>query len=159
MALSDADRKGGVADVSSQARKVLIADDHKAFGMMVSAVVRAGFSTDVAVVQSVDAALAAVEMQPPDFLLADLRFGTVFGGLELIRAVRAHKRFEMQTLPILVLSANADLATVKQAQSLGVNDFVGKPVSPAVLLKRLHAMEFACARTVSLPIEPEALDL
>lgn len=134
-----------------QSAQVLVADDHKAFGLTVAAILRAGVTSQVTVVQSVDAALATLDAQRVDVLITDLRFGASLGGLDLIGRVRAHKRFAVQTVPILVLSANADLPTVKRASRLGANDFLGKPVSPTLLVQRIHTMVETCARTVELP--------
>lgn len=144
---------------SLDSARILIADDHKAFGLTVAAIVRAALTPHVTVVQSVEAALIAADTQRLDMLITDLRFGTTLGGLDLIGRVRGHKRFDVQTLPILVLSANADLTTVKRAQALGVNDFLGKPVSPALLVQRLHAMNETCARAVQLPGVETALNI
>lgn len=138
----------------SKVTRVLVADDHNKFGLMIAAILRAAFAREVVVVQTVDAAMTEIGKQRPDVLITDLGFGPTLGGLELIRQVRAHKAFAVQTLPILVLSANADMATVRRAQAMGVNDFLGKPVSAALLLQRLHAMTRACANTVELPGDP-----
>lgn len=134
--------------------KILVADDHRAFGAMVAAILRASLTRDVVVVQSVEAAVAAFEYGTPDVLITDLRFGSVFGGLELIRAVRNHRRFAVQVMPILVISANADVPTIRRARALGVNDFLGKPISPTLLVQRLLAIAEAAAQTLDLPGEP-----
>lgn len=137
----------------STSLKILVADDHRAFGSLVSTILRASVTRAVSVVQTVEAALEQLDQNTPDVLLTDLRFGADFGGLELIGAVRGHKRFEVQVMPILVISANTDLATVRRAQALGVTQFLSKPITPALLVRRLAMMTEAAASTLQLPGE------
>ena len=70
----------------------------------------------------------------PDIVLVDKEIG-VEDGFDLIHEVRKHSY--LNTLPIIIVSGNADIDTRKEAILLGADDFVGKPVSLSDLQLRI----------------------
>ena len=76
----------------------------------------------------------ALEETAPDLLLLDLEMPGV-NGLELCRLVRTDPRW--QTLPVLVLTAHADVATLEKVFAAGADDYVTKPVVGPELLTRV----------------------
>ncbi|HVX52162.1 MAG TPA: response regulator [Chitinophagaceae bacterium] len=81
-------------------------------------------------------ALQALESFEPDLIITDILMPYT-SGLELIGLIRSGKS---EKIPILVLSALDEEATVLEAFSLGANDFLSKPFNPAefnIRVKRL----------------------
>jgi DNA-binding response OmpR family regulator len=95
--------------------------------------------------------LALARTENPDLLLVDVMLPRL-GGLELIRAFRAHDA----DTPILVLSAKGQEADKVAGLDLGADDYVVKPFSLPELLARIAAAlrrrrargETGAARTV-----------
>jgi PAS domain S-box-containing protein len=81
-------------------------------------------------------ALAAVNAQPPDLIVADVIMPEL-DGIALVRAIRDHSR--THSLPVILLSARAgDEATVQGLES-GADDYLIKPFSARELLARVRA--------------------
>ncbi len=59
-------------------------------------------------------------------------------GLELIRKVRSEPQWK--SLPIVVVSADPDPATPRNALELGANAFFSKPFSPGAVRKKLEEL-------------------
>jgi DNA-binding NtrC family response regulator len=84
-----------------------------------------------------DQALAAIEAEPPDVVLSDVRMpGT--SGIDLLRRVRRQR----PDLPVVLLSAVEDLATAVDAIKDGAFDYQAKPFDgPRLLLAVQRAAE------------------
>ncbi|HWB24067.1 MAG TPA: response regulator transcription factor [Chitinophagaceae bacterium] len=81
-------------------------------------------------------ALQALDNFKPDLIITDILMPYT-SGLELIGIIRSEKD---EKVPILVLSALDEEATVLEAFSMGANDFLSKPFNPAefnIRVKRL----------------------
>jgi two-component system response regulator len=63
--------------------------------------------------------------QRPALMLLDLKLPRV-DGFEVLRRVRAHD--SLKSLPIVVLSASAEIEDIERTYALGVNGYVRKPV-------------------------------
>lgn len=85
------------------------------------------------------AALAALRAQRPAVVLSDLDMPRL-DGLGLARALQADA--DLRAVPLLVLTARVDDATLAQARSLGVRHCLVKPFDPAELRDWLRR----CAR-------------
>ncbi|POO56697.1 response regulator [Agrobacterium rosae] len=102
---------------------IIIADDHPLFrGALRQAVT--GFEGDNSIIEAGDfeAAKAAAENQPDaDLMLLDLAMPGVsgFSGLMSLRA-------EFASLPIVIVSASDDPATMRRAIELGASGFISK---------------------------------
>ncbi len=59
-------------------------------------------------------------------------------GLELVKKVRADKRFE--DLPIIMVTTEGGKAEVITALKAGVNNYIVKPFTPQVLKEKLQAV-------------------
>ena len=81
-------------------------------------------------------ALQAFDSFKPDLIITDILMPYT-SGLELIGIIRSEKD---PKIPILVLSALDEEATVLEAFSMGADDFLSKPFKPAefnIRVKRL----------------------
>jgi len=80
-------------------------------------------------------ALQAIGTFKPDLIITDIVMPFT-SGLELISIVRSSG----EKVPILVLSAMDEEATVLQALSIGANDFITKPFKGTELLTRVKKL-------------------
>lgn len=80
--------------------------------------------------------LQVLSRMPPDLLLLDLDLLEV-GGLELVKAIRQHPDFD--SLPMLLLSTQADLARRLAALNAGADDLLGKPLAADALGTAVHS--------------------
>lgn len=76
-------------------------------------------------------ALDIIEKEQPDLVLLDLMMPGM-SGYDVLKTVRETK--DMNTLPIVILSALNSNDDVVKGFSLGANDFITKPV----IMQRLH---------------------
>src|ERR1700722_12302250 len=77
--------------------------------------------------------LASFRNEAPQVVVLDLKLPGL-SGKELCRSFKA----EMPSVPIVVLSANADVDDKVVLLELGADDYVTKPFSPKELLARVH---------------------
>jgi CheY-like chemotaxis protein len=92
---------------------------------------------------SAEAALLALEDRENDTVSAvitDIHLPEMTG-LELVTRIRQNPRF--RSLPILVVSADADPSTPARALGLGANAYFAKPFSPSAMRKKLEELIYA----------------
>src|SRR5581483_2475171 len=77
--------------------------------------------------------LESFKKQTPSIVVLDLKLPKL-SGKELCRAFKAH----MPSVPIVVLSANAEIEDKVLLLELGADDYVTKPFSPRELLARVR---------------------
>lgn len=77
---------------------------------------------------------ALIERDCPDLLVLDLEMPQVHG-LELCERLRSNASTAL--LPILVLTAHQNVATIQKVYSAGADDFVSKPVITPELMTRI----------------------
>ncbi len=80
------------------------------------------------------AALEQTAFEQPDLILLDLRLPDI-DGAEVLRQLRIEH--DAEELPILMVSGERDGEVAAGCVSLGANDFLMKPVFPAVLYARM----------------------
>jgi CheY-like chemotaxis protein len=92
------------------------------------------------VLRSAQTAEAALDMLAHDHVAAvitDIHLPKM-DGLELIARIRREPR--LQRLPIVVISADPDPSTPRNALQLGANAFFSKPFSPGAVRKKLEEL-------------------
>jgi len=114
---------------------VLVVDDEPTIGEVVSRYLeRAGYDTRVAATGP--AALAAAADSRPDLVVLDLMLPGI-DGLEVMRRLRDHDR---DRTAIILLTAKGEESDRIAGLSLGADDYVVKPFSPAELVARVDAV-------------------
>lgn len=78
---------------------------------------------------------ASLEANPVGLLITDIRMPNITG-LEFVKSLRSDPRFEK--LPVIFLSGSWDPSMIQVSISLGVSEFIVKPATPAVVLKKLQ---------------------
>jgi CheY-like chemotaxis protein len=94
------------------------------------------WGVDVTVAEHGAQGIAAVESaeQPFDAVLMDLQM-PVMGGLDATRVLRAH--WGAEQLPVIALTAGVLMSEREEALTVGMNDFLTKPIEPDQLAQVL----------------------
>jgi signal transduction histidine kinase/CheY-like chemotaxis protein len=71
-----------------------------------------------------------------DAILMDVRM-PVMDGLDATRTIRAMKKADSKTIPILAMTANAFQEDVDQSMNAGMNAHLAKPIEPSLLYETL----------------------
>ncbi len=113
--------------------KILIADDESSIRDAIRFYMRKeGF--DVVAVKDGDEALHAYKQQDFDLVILDIMMPH-HGGYEVCSAIRDAN----QDIPIIFLSAKADLIDKNLGFKLGADDYITKPFEPAELVLRVNS--------------------
>jgi two-component system, OmpR family, response regulator MtrA len=115
---------------------VLVADDEEDIvGLVTTIIERSGH--EVISVRDGAQALAALRRRRPDLVVLDISMPEI-DGLEVLRRIRADE--ETSELPVLLLSAQAQEADVRQGFATGASAYVKKPFSPRELAQRVDEL-------------------
>ncbi len=117
---------------STSGRLLIVDDDAELCYLMRELFVEAGYAVDF----ELDGERGALRAQAGvyDLLILDVRL-TGLDGLEVLRKIRLRS-----TLPVLILTANAEEKERIAALDLGADDYIAKPFSPDELLARTRAL-------------------
>jgi type IV pilus assembly protein PilB len=122
--------------VSPTHRRILVADDDPVIRTILRTILStAGFE----VVEAADGrdALLQAGQHPPDLLICDLHMPHE-DGYEVIKGIRGV--VGLSGLPIIILTNDTEDASQFQAMELGADDYLAKPIKPALVLARIHAV-------------------
>ncbi|ADL00538.1 response regulator transcription factor [Brevundimonas subvibrioides] len=120
---------------------ILVVDDDENIREVIHAILtQAGFQ--VAVVSSGEAALAMVKRSRFALMLLDVHMPRM-GGLDVMAAMRRL----VEAPPVLMVSADSQSRTVREAVALGCVGYVAKPFSPGSLVDRVR-------RALKQPMSP-----
>ena len=101
--------------------KVLIVDDEPEVRQLLLEFL-AGRGYDVLVAESGSAALAALGADQPDLVLLDVSMPDM-DGVETLRRIVALQ----PSMPVIMVTANADIATTSKLLAMGAVDYIPKP--------------------------------
>jgi DNA-binding response OmpR family regulator len=135
--------------------KVLICDDDSATRFALKRVL---LRFECSVVEAADgmAALDILSRTPVAFMLLDVHM-PVLSGVEVLQAIRSSPQHA--TLPVVVISADAEQLVVAELISLGVADFLTKPLKADKVCARITSIiESVGARRASVPRPDGPLD-
>lgn len=117
--------------------RILLADDSAFMRRLVRSLLNGLGIRSVIEAEDGVAALQAFEQNEVDIIITDWVM-PVFDGLELAQAVR-DPQSRNPHIPILMLSAHAELSRVILARDAGVSGFLTKPISAKMLRLRLES--------------------
>lgn len=80
-------------------------------------------------------ALKIIENQPPDLILLDIMMPDM-DGYEVCRRLKAHP--ETAKIPVIFVSAMADVQDEQRGFDVGAVDYITKPVQPAIVRARVQ---------------------
>lgn len=121
-------RFAGWRPLTRQRAAVLIVEDDPTLLSLYSTLLRNRYRIHTA--NSVDVALGIAETTPVDLILSDYHLGEELGTLLLKELERDAERLPV---PVIMLSADRNLATRASADGFGIELFLNKPVTPKVL--------------------------
>jgi putative two-component system response regulator len=125
-------------ETDQKIRTVLVVDDDRQVREMTCWIIaEAGYNVIAA--HSANEALAQIEKDPPDIVLTDVRMPGM-EGTELTGII--HKRYP--EIPVLIMTAYADVSTSVEALKRGAFDFIIKPVVPGYLVHSIDKAKRFC---------------
>jgi CheY-like chemotaxis protein len=119
----------------------LIADSNLYFGSLLFSMLK-GFGADK-IVQTRDwsGAIEALGTNKIDVLLCDYALPPD-GGVKFVRGLRTDESAPYRKIPILFMTSDARISTIKAARDAGANMVITKPLSPKSLFERLVWVTF-----------------
>ena len=129
---------------------VLIVEDDRHMRMLIRNVLFALGVHDV--VEAKDGKVAIEEMKAfrPDLVLVDLKMEPL-NGLEFVRQLRSDAANPHRFVPVIMITAHADLDTVAMARDVGITEFMAKPISASAIEQRIHRVLKDVRRFVEAP--------
>ena len=112
--------------------RVLVADDNSDMRQYLSRLLSEQY--EVETVADGQAALQAVQTNPPDLIVSDVMM-PILDGFELLKALRGDE--QTRTIPVILLSARAGEESRVEGIEAGADDYLIKPFSARELLARV----------------------
>ncbi len=119
---------------------ILVVEDDRAVRELIVAFLKSGGHTNVVAAGNAEEALFYVFRDPGlqvKLAVVDLVLPNA-SGLALIRKIRSAKSARRRAIPVVVLTSRTDTDTYKMAARRGIQGYLMKPVSAALLLKTIH---------------------
>jgi len=113
----------------SGSRILVVDDDRDLVALLERILVAEGYQ--VATAFDGSSALVFLDQQRPDLIILDIMMPGI-DGLEIISSVRQN-----HDIPIIMLTAKKDVATMRDAFAAGADDYVSKPFRTPELLARI----------------------
>lgn len=132
----------------SQQKIILVVEDNPAMNNAICDILELNDYTVYSASQGQEA-LALMQKTKPDVILCDIMMPQM-DGYTLLRHTRADDR--LRTLPFIFLTARSSPEDKRQAKSIGIEDYLVKPVDPEDLLV---AVENALRRTDMVAMETQ----
>jgi two-component system chemotaxis response regulator CheY len=119
----------------------LIADSNTYFSSLLFSMLK-GFGADK-ITQTRDwgSAVEALATTKLDVMLCDSLLPP-YGGTKFVRSVRLDTTVPYRTIPILFMTSDARISTIRTARDVGANMVITKPLSPKNLYERLAWVAF-----------------
>ena len=138
--------------MNDQGSILAVDDTSESLALLVNTLTPAGYQVRPA--DSGELALAAVAADPPDLILLDVRLKGM-DGLEVCRQLQADEA--TRRIPIILISAFAEVKEWVEGLRLGAADYVTKPFQPEELLVRVKTHLAVSRANVSLEQQAGAL--
>ncbi len=123
--------------IFKQHLKVMVVDDHRTSRMVIcDALAELGINQITYACDGEDA-LKTMMATPCHMIISDFNMPKL-DGLQLQKAIRTYG--PTQRTPFIILSGRGDRELVQKAASLGVNNFLVKPITPPVLKSSIEAV-------------------
>jgi DNA-binding response OmpR family regulator len=133
---------------------LLVEDDHALASALQLALQKEGYAVNV--IESGEAALHAINTDPPDLVILDLGLPDI-DGIDVLKRVR-HQEID---LPILLLTARSEIDDKITGLDSGADDYLAKPFEITELFARLRvlARRLTTSNTAEIKIGDVCLDI
>jgi DNA-binding response OmpR family regulator len=116
-------------------KSILIVDDDDLVLQFAHLVLgQAGYLVSSA--RTAELGLAALAHAPAALLLLDINLPDMTG-LKMLEILRRHRR---SRIPVVMMTAKGDAATISRALAIGANGYIVKPFTPQVLVGHVEAI-------------------
>ncbi len=117
--------------------RVLVIDDQSSILLMLESLLLKQGHAVTCVSNSIDA-MEKINIYPFDLVITDLVMPGGPSGIDLIKTVRADKRFA--ALPIVMLSGRREKLDIEKGVKAGADDYIVKPVDPDLFLAKIESL-------------------
>jgi DNA-binding response OmpR family regulator len=124
-------RARGASAVNDRQRIMVVDDDQEMLKLLNYTLRREGF--DTVVMADGDSALTLLAEIKPDLVILDTMMPGL-DGFQTLDLLREHSN-----VPVIMLSARHEVASLQKALFLGADDYVAKPISTRSLIARIQA--------------------
>lgn len=132
----ECDSGGDTGNYSIKGLKILIAEDNRINMEIAEYLVRDAGAETAAAFDGKEAAdiFAASAENEFDAILMDITM-PVIDGLEATKRIRALKRADAKTVPIIAMTANLFVQDIEKCLAVGMNGYLPKPINEKQLIK------------------------
>lgn len=116
---------------------VLVVEDNPDLRDYLIAILSPSLQVQTAENGEVALAMLADRAQPPSLIISDIMM-PVMDGFQLLERLKTHERY--RRIPIIMLTARAELADKLRALRIGVDDYLLKPFEEEELIARIAAL-------------------
>lgn len=116
---------------------ILIVDDQVSIRQIIASILRRSGYTDLLQAENGKIAIRKMEEQKVDLLILDWDM-PVMNGLDVLKWLEGNEKYA--DLIKLMLTARAEKDNVIEAVAYGANNYIVKPFSPAILLKKVEEL-------------------
>ncbi len=115
--------------------KILVAEDNKMNVMVLRQLLRK-WNVEMSLAKNGEEALESVQQDDYDLILMDLQMPKM-DGYSASRAIRALEEDRYKHIPIIALTASAQIHVQESSTQAGMNDYLSKPFDPVDLYNKL----------------------
>lgn len=135
----DVDERDEISDIDYARLRFLIVDDSRFCRTLIKNALAAYRINNVVEAADATDALETLQTTAVDFVLVDFEMPGS-DGVELTRRIRwSEQKSINREVPIIMISRHTDKSIVVAARNAGIHEFIGKPVAPTELFKRIRA--------------------
>jgi CheY-like chemotaxis protein len=136
MSMPDSTLKADTSSNSVARRKVLIVDDEESMRLILGRTVEGVPNVEITLAGTCEEALQLAGNRVFDIVLLDLLMPGI-GGIGVLKAIRTSPR--NKATPVIIVSVMADEDTKNVCRSLGISDYVVKPIVRESLVAAVNA--------------------
>ena len=116
-------------------KRILIVEDEPGYQELLETLL--GGSFDPVVCSSVEEALAKIDMEPFDLIIADINLQGMTG-FQILAKMKSLNRLDV--CPVVMCSSQVDLMTKEMASEMGAAGFIPKPYEFEMVLSTVKAL-------------------
>ncbi len=134
LAIIDEDVDYKLQQTDSLVQRILVVDDEPMNAKMVQFILKDETMYQVSTVNSGQAAIDFLKENPIDLIFLDIEMPGM-NGFETLEKIQ-----EFADYPVVFMTANKELESIRRATEMGVEDYITKPFFPTALTEVLHSI-------------------